>query len=96
MRKFVHDQRRLQFSLVVAIALLFAALMLRAYWTNQTAGRLCSILHDVIAQSDPVHLKPGQQGYDYWTHHPAELDDAHRFNQRTLAKLDCAHLPTGH
>ena len=89
MRRFVRNERRLQFSLVVAIGLLFLALVIRAWVLNSTDEKLCSVIHDQIARSGALVGKPGQPGYAYFQAHPAELQKTKDQNKQFLDRLPC-------
>lgn len=89
MRKLAKGERWLQPSVLLAITLLFGALVVRAYWLNTTNQRLCGVLYSLVARSGANVGKPGTPGYAYYHAHPEELRLARKQNQDFLNQLPC-------
>lgn len=87
--------RRLLVVLVLAVALLAGALLVRSRQVTRTDAKLCRVLRALVAGSGATVGKPGTPGYAYYQAHPKELAAARAQNQRFVAALDCEHLPTG-
>lgn len=86
--------RRLIVAIVVAFACLFALLIFRGYAVTKTDKQLCTVIHRIVAGSAATVGTPGSPGYAYYHAHPSELRAQRAANRKTLAQLDCDHLPT--